>query len=363
MDTSTTFRALFSKSPSHTRANSEEHAKIKASFIKAKGDEEMPLEIVRHDITKMKTDAIVNAANTRLQMGGGVCGAIFQAAGKQQLQEACDRIGHCSVGEAVHTSGFALDAPFIIHTVGPVWEGGGQNEEALLRNSYRNSLELAHALGCESISFPLISSGIYGYPKEQALQVALSEIAAFLMKQDMHVYLVVFDKQSFKISQKLYTSIASFIDAHKVETLIEQDVRFRSRGRIEAKLESQQSYSLEELLQNKAESFSERLFRFIDDRGMTDAETYKKANIDKKLFSKIRNSTDYTPKKKTIVAFAIALQLDLAETGQLLESAGYTLSNSHTFDLIIRFFIEHKKYNIHEVNEALFAFDQTLLGV
>lgn len=331
----------------------------------------MPLEIIRHDITKMKTDAIVNAANSQLQMGGGVCGAIFNAAGPQELQEACDRIGYCAVGDAVHTDAFGLDAKWIIHTVGPVWEGGSNNEEALLRNCYRNSLELAHQLGCESIAFPLISTGIFGYPKEPALRIAISEIEQFLMEHEMQVHLVVFDRQTFGISENLYESIAAFIDENEVAALEKKDTRYRKKidsGRIldvqeqEMRVESHMELSLEDILRDAEESFSERLLRFIDEKGMTDTETYKKANIDRKLFSKIRNSPGYTPLKKTIVAFAIALELDLSETEELLGTAGFKLSRSHKFDLIILYFIERKNYKIHEINEALFAFDQMILG-
>jgi O-acetyl-ADP-ribose deacetylase (regulator of RNase III) len=330
----------------------------------------MPLEIVRNDITKMKTGAIVNAANESLKMGGGVCGAIFNAAGAKELQRACDEIGHCAVGEAVATEAFALNADFIIHTVGPVWQGGASNEEAQLRNCYRNSLELAHRLGCESISFPLISTGIFGYPKEPALRIAMSEIESFLADHEMHVFVVVFDRQSFGISKTLYDSIAAFIDENEVRALEEKDSRYLSRRASQPILEVQEEeiqvhsmeLSLEDILDGMDESFSRRLLRFIDDKGMTDAETYKKANIDKKLFSKIKNSPGYTPKKKTIVAFAMALELDLHETEELLRTAGYTLSNSHKFDLIIRYFIEREQYNIFEINEALFAFDEALLG-
>ncbi|WP_298825350.1 macro domain-containing protein [uncultured Planococcus sp.] len=331
----------------------------------------MPLEIVRNDITKMKSDAIVNAANSSLKMGGGVCGAIFHAAGPQALQEACDRIGHCAVGEAVYTEAFSLAADFIIHTVGPVWEGKFNNEEALLRNCYRNSLELTHRLECESIAFPLISTGIFGYPKEAALRIAISEIEAFLIDHEMHVYLVVFDKQSFGISEKLYQSISAFIDENEVTELEKRDSRYRKEAKTEIISEYQEEefmveapidISLEDFFEDMDESFSERLLRFIDEKGMTDTETYKKANIDRKLFSKIRTSPGYMPMKKTVVAFAVALELDLHETDELLGNAGYKLSRSHKFDLIIIYFIKRKNYNVHEINEALFAFNQMLLG-
>ena len=331
----------------------------------------MPLEIVRNDITKMEVDAIVNAANSELQNGGGVCGAIFHAAGADQLQKACNEIGHCVVGEAVWTDAFKLKAKTIIHTVGPIWRGGNYNEEKLLHSSYEKSLELAASLNCESIAFPLISSGIYGYPKEQALQVAISAIHEFLLKHEMLVYIVVFDKHSFGFSEKLFKSIHQYIDEHYVEEHELNDSRNRSERYLESpiqyNIEENSLYevtkkSLEDALGQIDVSFSKRLLHLIDEKGMTDVDTYKRANLDRRLFSKIRNSPDYTPQKKTAIAFAIALELDLHETKDLLEKAGYTLSRSSKFDVIIEYFIREENYNIYEINEALFAFDQVLLG-
>jgi O-acetyl-ADP-ribose deacetylase (regulator of RNase III) len=333
----------------------------------------MPLEIVRNDITKMKVDAVVNAANASLKMGGGVCGAIFRAAGASELQEACNQIGSCKVGEAVITDGFQLDARYIIHTPGPIWQGGGNQEGALLKAAYINSLELAKNHQCESIAFPLISTGIYGYPKEEALQIAISTISSFLVHHDMLVYLVVFDKNSFGISKKLFTSIHQYIDEHYVE---EAELSFSRNNEERYILEQRQEvgiifrqdryreaeYSLVDLLEQLDESFSERLLRLIDEKGMTDVQTYKRANIDRRLFSKIRNGGDYTPTKKTAIAFAVALKLTLEETTDLLTTAGYTLSRSSKFDVIIEFFIQQANSNIHEINQVLFAFDQPLLG-
>lgn len=332
----------------------------------------MPLEIVRNDITKMNVDAIVNAANTALK-AGGVCGSIFRAAGSSELQEACNKIGRCNVGEAVITDGFKLNAKFIIHTPGPVWQGGSHQEAILLKASYYNSLELAKKHQCESIAFPLISTGIYGYPKEEALQIAVSTVSSFLLHHDMLVYLVVFDKKSFGLSKKLFTSIRQYIDEHYIEEVevafnrIRREEQYAVGPLQESKILQQDMYeeandSLVNLLNQLDESFSERLLRLIDEKGMTDVETYKRANIDRRLFSKIRNGVDYTPKKKTVVAFAIALQLSLEETLDLLNTAGYTLSHSSKFDVIIEFFIQQANYNIHEINKALFAFDQPLLG-
>ena len=339
----------------------------------------MPMIIIRNDITKMPVDAIVNAANTKLKMGGGVCGAIFSAAGAEKLQRECDSIGTCKVGEAVITKGYNLPAKHIIHAVGPIWRGGEAGEEKLLRNCYNNSLKLALQNECESIAFPLISSGIYGYPKEQALQIAISAIGEFLMNHEITVYLVVYDQKAYVLSTKLFSAIERYIDDNYIEErLLSENCR-----EIEAydlqKLEIMEEHysinqacapiadhkaklSLEDILGQLDESFSEMLLRLIDEKGMTDVETYKRANIDRKLFSKIRNGNGYNPSKVTSIAFAIALKLNLDEAHDLLSKAGYTLSHSNKFDVIIQYFIEEGNYNIYEINEALFAFEQVLLG-
>jgi len=340
----------------------------------------MPLEIIRNDITKISVDAIVNAANSALKMGGGVCGAIFSAAGAEKLQAECDSIGACQVGEAVMTSGYSLPSENIIHTVGPIWRGGSSGEAQLLHNCYTNSLTLALQQGCESIAFPLISSGIYGYPKDQALQVAISAISEFLLNHEMNVHLVVYDKKAFMLSAKLFSAIERYIDDHYVE-----EHQHRARDRVIEAYEYQQleelqticqesvpcptapalphgKRRLEDVLEQLEESFPQRLLRLIDEKGLTDVETYKRANIDRKLFSKIRTGKGYNPSRVTAIAFAIALELNLDETHDLLGKAGYTLSRSNKFDLIIEYFIEEGNYNIFEVNEALFAFDQALIG-
>ncbi len=325
----------------------------------------MPLEIIRNDITKMHVDAIVNAANENLQMGGGVCGAIFHAAGAKELQAACNEIGNCPTGKAVVTPAFKLNANYIIHAVGPIWSGGRHGEEQQLRSAYSNALHLAEELKCESIAFPLISSGIYGYPREQALDIAISEIRQFLSQQEMLVYLVVFDEKSFVLSESLSSSINSYINEHYVDQMTVRYPRLEQEmmtATFQDVVEETLKESLADFLEYIDEPFSVRLLRFIDEKGLNDVETYKKANIDRKLFSKIRNSPNYTPMKKTIIAFAIALELDLSETEKLLETAGYTLSRSNKFDVIIEYFIVHEQYDIFEINEALFAYNQMTLG-
>jgi O-acetyl-ADP-ribose deacetylase (regulator of RNase III) len=337
----------------------------------------MPLKIIRNDLTKVKADAIVNAANSALTPGGGVCGAIFTAAGREALAEECAQLGGCRPGEAVITNGHALPAKYIIHTVGPIWHGGGQGEAATLAACYTASLKLAVKHGCRSVAFPLIASGVYGYPKEAALSVAIAAIGDFLMKHELTVFLVVYDKKAYVLSEKLFTDIRSYIDEHYVEEHF-QDRPRRLLEPFEAAELRQASYDLadetvcasvpaprhlEDVVKQLDESFSQRLLRLIAEKGRTEVETYKRANIDRKLFSKIRKDAHYTPAKITAVALAVALELNLDETKDLLARAGFTLSHSRKFDLIIEYFIREGQYNIFEINEALFAFDQPLLGV
>ncbi|MCD8381994.1 MAG: macro domain-containing protein [Clostridiales bacterium] len=393
----------------------------------------MPFMLVRNDITNMRVDAVVNAANSSLNPGSGVCGSIFRKAGYAQLADACRAIGHCDVGQAVLTDAFSLSAHYIIHAVGPAWQGGGRNEASLLRSCYINALLLAEKTGCQSIAFPLISSGIYGYPKGEALQVAMSAIEAFLQEHEMTVYLVIFDRELLAIGEKRYGDIQKYIDNHYVEQYerkyggrlseaaqhiqqLEQEELFLAAAEREAQdncpdgarpaqappprasmvpekgrgqkrkkaavpeplLSAPASYerpkpdtlgsavapagaarSLRDL--SLDESFSTMLFRLIDEKGMTDVEVYKRANMDRKLFSKLRKA-DYSPSKQTVIALAIALRLNLDETKDLLGRAGYALSHSIRFDVIIEYFIVKQEYDIFVINEGLFYYNQRLLG-
>ena len=361
----------------------------------------MPLQIVRNDITKMKCDAIVNAANSSLLGGGGVDGAIHKAAGPKLLAE-CKTLGGCKTGQAKITEGYDLPCKYVIHTVGPVWQGGENGEEELLRSCYRESLDLAKKKECQSVAFPLISAGAYGYPKETALNVAVNEISSFILENDMTVYIVVYDKSSFDVGKKL-TEIKEYIDERYVdENLIlrSQALNFDmpcaeadgaplklsdrlnrvdesfsqmllrkidEKGMTDAECYKKANVNgaplkLSDRLNRVDESFSQMLLRKIDEKGMTDAECYKKANVSRKLFSKIRSDVNYKTSKTTAIAFAVALELDLTETKDLLMKAGFALSHSNKFDIIIEYFIEKGNYNIFEINETLFAFDQSLLG-
>lgn len=322
----------------------------------------MPFKIIHADITTLDVDAIVNAANNSLLGGGGVDGAIHHAAGPQLLLET-RTLGGCATGDAKITKGYSLKARHVIHTVGPVWNGGTHGEEGLLRSCYRKSLELAEANQLESVAFPLISAGIYGYPKDQAMKVAVSEITDFLMDHDLTVYLVVYDKKSFAFSEKLFSKVQDFIDDNLVieEDFFHEDALLSSEATDFYDVHSTKR-SLNDVLAELDDTFSEHLLRLIGQKGKTDVETYKRANVDRKLFSKIRNDRQYQPSKVTAIAFAIALELNLDETKDLLMKAGYALSHCSRFDLIIEYFIAQGNYDIYKINEALFAFDQSLLG-
>lgn len=272
----------------------------------------MPLEIIRNDITKIHADAVVNAANASLLGGGGVDGAIHKAAGPGLLEE-CRLLGGCGVGQAKITKGHMLPAKYVIHTVGPVWYGENHGEEKLLQDCYKNSLALAKELNLESIAFPLISSGAFSYPKDKALSTAISTIGDFLLNNDMTVYLVVYDKKAFALSERLFSSITQYIDDNYVEerpertSLMREHTSFGERwvGEPAAFYNDTQDSNikskrtLDDVVKNMDETFTKMLLRLIDEKGMTDAETYNKANVDRRLFSKIRNDIHYKPSKPT----------------------------------------------------------------
>ena len=342
----------------------------------------MPFEIVRNDITNMRVDAIVNTANPRPVIGLGTDSQIHEKAGPDLLK-ARQCIGHIDAGHAAITPAFDLDAKYVIHTVGPVWEEGNYGEERLLRSCYDRSLQLAVEHNCQSIAFPLISTGNYGFPKDKALQIAISAFSAFLMEHEMLIYLVVFDRKAFNLSEQLFQSVASYIDENYVDDcekavygVADKIRRSRVRRRRDADIcENSVAYeemlpcaaatkamSLGDMLLQTDAGFAETLLKLIDKSGKMDSEIYKKANISKQHFSKIRNNPNYKPTKATALAFAVALELDLEQTKDLIGRAGFALTNSSKQDLVVKYFIEHKKYNIVEINLALYEFDQGLLG-
>ena len=450
----------------------------------------MPFQIIRNDITKVKADAIVNTANPEPRYAGGTDYAVYEAAGKEELLAARKKIGTIAPGEAVATPAFRLPAKYIIHTVGPVWIDGKHGEMELLASCYRKSLLLAEQLGLKSIAFPLMASGVNGFPKDKALSVAMQEIAAFLngseVRQteekeaetgqdsrgseadngtegrDMEVKLVVFNREAFELSETLVKDVRQFIDDSYAEERADWEYRTGGfsrylderrqllQGRLNAifhrsehpsasgpapdaypsasgpapdvhssgkagpapsrrdrkprekaprkeklreedlleddlqeaayfceeplaaaiapsfdRMDAPESFKgrkLEDLVRNLGETFQQRLLRLIDERGMKDPDVYKRANVDRKLFSKIRCNPDYTPKKKTALALAIALGLNLDETKDLLGRAGFALSPGSTADMIVTYCIIHQIFDIYEVNALLFQFGQSTIG-
>lgn len=341
----------------------------------------MPFQIIRNDITKAKADAIVNTANPKPIIGGGIDSAIYKAAGEEELLLERKKIGDIAPGEAVRTAAFCLHAKYIIHTVGPAWIDGKHGEREILHACYRNSLHEAAGLDCACIAFPLIATGVYGFPKDEALQIALEEISRFLLTHDMQVILVVFDRKAFELSGRLISGIEEFIDDNFVRALRDTEYQDRIRRnerkyhRFERTMEDAApammeapvfpdaaGKSLDEFLDKTGDTFRQKLFQLIDERGMDDVTVYKKANIDRKVFSRIRCKEDYKPKKKTAVALCVALELDMQEMLDLLARAEIAFSPSSRFDMVIAYFITKQIYDIFEINAALFKYGLPILG-
>ena len=319
----------------------------------------MPLFFVQNDITAMRADAVVNAANETLLGGGGVDGAIHRAAGPGLLKE-CRALGGCKTGRAKITAGHRLPAKYVIHAVGPVWRGGGFGERELLASAYRSSLELALAHGCGTVAFPLISSGAYGYPKDQALKVAADVIGGFLLTHEMTVWLVFFDRTFCEIGEKLFADIAARIDGRFAAE--DGAARRALTPAFAPKTSAVRSESLNGVPDRPDESFSRMLLRKIGERGMTDAECCAKANVCRSLLSEIRSDSRFRPAKSVAAAFAAALELPPEEAREMMEKAGFAFSRADGFDVIVEYFIARCRYNVIEINEALFVFGQSLLG-
>lgn len=384
----------------------------------------MPFSIVRDDISRVHADVLVNAANVRLAPGGGVCGALFSAAGFDEMRAACEAIGGCATGDAVATPAFNLPARWCVHAVGPIWRGGRAHEEELLRRCYRSAFARAVELGARSVAFPLISAGIYGFPVERALAIVREEVAVFLKHHDeIELTLVVFERAVVQMGNALVEQVQEYIDDEYVDSSsfmrrdtgeLERELRWTEDASAPLSVEMAEPVALPEYLREDdaptvmpsasrpfvASSirmpggampdapmpgapsragttldaeiaqlvatldapFSTTLLALIDARGMTDAEVYHRANISRQLFSKIRGNESYRPSKQTVVALAIALELDMSATQDLLARAGFTLSKSSKFDVIVRFFIERGIYDLFQLNEVLFAYDLPLVG-
>ena len=387
----------------------------------------MPLHIIRDDITRMKVDAIVNATDLMLSGSGGVDRRIQDAAGPGLNAELSFRRPELKApGDVILTGAYDLPARYILHTSGPIWQGGGAGEEETLRACYLNALKMAESAACETVAFPIISAGTFGVPPETALQAAVSGIAAFLEDHEITVYLVVYSGDVFRVSRSLYGPVADHLarmerrfddtlmslprpteaasDLYQ-EDFVERaarpprsarkdmpvnaspprkaekaarprgDISFTGskksapppilRGILPRRPEPDGAApppTLEELLRNRDDGFSQTLLKIIDNKGLTDAQCYKRANIDRKLFSKIRSNPDYKPSKLTALAFAVALEMSVDEANLLLARAGYVLSGASKTDIIVSYFLREKEYDIFLINEVLFSYDLPTLG-
>ena len=354
----------------------------------------MPLRIVRNDITKMNTEAIVNTANAQATVGPGCDSAVYKAAGYDELLNyRKQHIGFVEEGAVFITPGFHLQAKYIIHAVSPLYLGGDEGEEAKLRSCYRKSLKLAGENGIKSIAFPLIATGSFGYPKEEGMRIAVDEIQEFLFAYDMEIYLVVFDEISTGIGKRLCPDLETYIDRNYVREAVKTEhdaVRFnaaramprrysafgsflkkeptggsvfnresRHEERCERDVpfyndfEEQHESKLEERMRHMSDTFSEYLLYLIRERGMENADVYKRAIVDKKIFSKIKNNANYHPNKLTALCLCVGAELNLDETKDLLARAGYALSPCDKTDIIFSYFIENEIYDMIELDIQL----------
>ncbi len=362
----------------------------------------MPFQIVRNDITRMKVDAIVNTANPHPVIGAGTDHAIHSAAGPQLL-EARKAIGDIAPGCAVETPAFDLDAKYVLHTVGPFWQGGERGETALLRRAYDAALTLADRLGCASVAFPLMAAGSYAFPREVAMKTAIGAFTDFLLDHEMTIYLVVFGKRATGLAGSLFDGVKNYIDDHYANEKAREEygdydvLTERPRAdwirRREAILSTSQAYrpnaapdmaaappggaaskrkakpaqrpeaeadaetaagSLEDYLRLHESTFPEYLIDLLRERGGKDSTVYHRAQISKQLFNKIINNKDYHPKKNTVIQLAIGLRLNLPQTQALLGKAGYVLTSSNKADLVVQYYISRGVFNVVEINIALF---------
>ncbi len=349
----------------------------------------MPFTIIRNDITEVAADAIVNTANPKPVIGGGTDYAIHKAAGPELL-EARKKIGEIHTGQSVATPAFQLSAKYVLHTVSPAWIDGKHREEELLRKAYDAALQLAEKLECTSIAFPLMAAGTYGFPHDLALSAAIRAFTDFLLDHEMQIYLVLFNARAFGIAGSIFDDLKSYIDDNYVAERSEEEYlsdaypqanlsRRERAGMIQRRRRKEResidgdgavgvalpqpaipeesrasAASLEDILRQHEKTFSEYLLDLLKERKGKDSEVYKRAEVSKQLFSKILNNPDYQPTKSTVIQLALGLQLDLPQTQKLLEKAGYALTRSSKTDLVVKYYIERKIYNVTFINEALY---------
>lgn len=374
----------------------------------------MPFKIVRNDITKMNTQAIVNTANSYPEVGDGCDTAIYRAAGYEELLKyRQEYIGYVQEGNAFITPSFNLAAEYIIHAVSPIYINGERGEEEKLRSCYKKSLALAKENGIQSIAFPLIATGSFGYPKEEGMRIAVDEINAFLFQHEMDIYLVVFDTKSSMLGEKIFPDLEAYIDSNYVRDAREKeygdryfgsvrkdtpgyDVYYQAAAELDERLlknarksksdkaskmsapqmplpvmvqkheECEEASflwkedSIEELsgklnerLAHRSDTFSEYLLYLIESKGMKNVDVYKRAIVDKRYFAKLKNNKDFHPEKLKALCLCVGAQLNLDETKDLLARAGYALSPADMTDIIFAFFIEHEHFDVIDIDIQL----------
>ncbi len=339
----------------------------------------MSFHVIRNDITKVKADAIVNTANPAATYGCGVDSAIYHAAGVDELLAEREKIGPIARGEVAVTPAFKLKAKYIIHTVGPVWFDGTHDEEAVLTRCYEKSIKAAEELGCASIAFPLISTGVYGFPKDKGLQIAFNALQSYAMHHTMEIFLVIYDTEAYEISLQVFKDIENYIEAN-YEPEYERPGRWRRRGRraeapafraesissirdnaFEARpmmkpsmssFESAEKASAKPVIPEleDAQTFQEKFFEYLDKTGLSDPEFYKKLNLSKQMFSKVRSNANYQPTKNTAIIFCLGLELDLEQATDLLARAGFALSPSNRLDLFVKSCFIYKMYDLNWID-------------
>ena len=359
----------------------------------------MPFQIIRNDITKVKADAIVNTANPKPTYGDGTDRAIYEAAGKKNLLLERKKIGDIAPGQAAVTPAFDLNAKYIIHTVGPLWQGGQYGEFDTLRSCYENSLKLALDLKCRSVAFPLIATGVYGFPKDKALQIAMSVIEPFLMQHSMKVIMVVFDKKSFELSGTLVEKIEAYVDENYVEAqrkrqflvdleidLPDEDTERRMRERMRREREAlslreidhvpdkpkssigigsfvqPKKVKIDDLLATSEKTFQETFFDLMKAKKLKPSDVYNSADLSRQLFSKMQCDVNYHPNKYTAIKLCLSLKLDIDQTMDLLSRAGFTLSPSSKPDLVVKGCIINQQYKEVQIDLIMFDKCQTTLS-